>query len=42
VVDAEEMRHQGTSRAEDLLDSMPQLNAGLNNAANGAGVSPVT
>jgi iron complex outermembrane recepter protein len=42
VVDAEEMRHQGTSRTEDLLDSMPQLNAGLNNAANGAGVSPVT
>src|ERR1700694_465901 len=42
VVDAEEMKHQGTARAEDLLDSMPQLNAGLNNSANGAGVSPVT
>jgi len=42
VVDAEEMRHQGTSRTEDLLDSMPQLNAGLNNSANGDGVSPVT
>jgi iron complex outermembrane receptor protein len=42
VVDAEELRHQGTSRAEDLLDSMPQLNAGLNNSANGDGVSPVT
>jgi iron complex outermembrane recepter protein len=42
VVDAEEMKHQGTARAEDLLDNMPQLNAGLNNSANGAGVSPVT
>jgi iron complex outermembrane receptor protein len=42
VVDAEEMKHQGTGRAEDLLDSMPQLNAGLNNSSNGAGVSPVT
>ena len=42
VVDAEEMKHQGTARAEDLLDSMPQLNAGLNNSSNGAGVSPVT
>jgi iron complex outermembrane receptor protein len=42
LVDAEELRHQGTSRAEDLLDSMPQLNAGLNNSANGDGVSPVT
>jgi iron complex outermembrane receptor protein len=42
VVDAEEMKHQGTARAEDLLDNMPQLNAGLNNSANGDGVSPVT
>jgi iron complex outermembrane recepter protein len=42
VVDAEEMKHQGTARAEDLLDNMPQLNAGLNNSSNGAGVSPVT
>jgi iron complex outermembrane recepter protein len=42
MVDAEEMKHQGTARAEDLLDSMPQLNAGLNNSSNGAGVSPVT
>ncbi|MEA3149807.1 MAG: iron complex outerrane recepter protein, partial [Gammaproteobacteria bacterium] len=42
VVDAEELRHQGTARAEDLLNSMPQLNSGLVNSANGAGVSPVT
>src|SRR3984893_16685210 len=42
VVDAEEIKHQGTARAEDLLDNMPQLNAGLNNSSNGAGVSPVT
>jgi outer membrane cobalamin receptor len=42
VIDSEEMKHQGTARAEDLLDNMPQLNAGLNNSANGAGVSPVT
>jgi outer membrane receptor protein involved in Fe transport len=42
VIDAEELKHQGTARAEDLLDNMPQLNAGLNNSSNGAGVSPVT
>jgi len=42
LIDAEEMKHQGTARAEDLLDNMPQLNAGLNNSSNGAGVSPVT
>jgi outer membrane receptor protein involved in Fe transport len=42
VVDAEEMKHQGTARAEDLLNSMPQLNSGLNNSSNGAGVAPVT
>jgi iron complex outermembrane recepter protein len=42
IVDAEEMKHQGTARAEDLLDNMPQLNAGLNNSSNGAGVAPVT
>jgi outer membrane receptor protein involved in Fe transport len=42
VVDAEELRHQGTSRAEDLLNNMPQLNVGLSNSANGDGVSPLT
>ena len=42
TVDAAELTHQGTARAEDLLNSMPQLNAGLTNSANGAGVSPVT
>jgi iron complex outermembrane receptor protein len=42
VVDAEELRHQGTARAEDLLNSLPQLNSGLTLAANGAGVAPLT
>jgi outer membrane receptor protein involved in Fe transport len=42
VVDAEELRHQGTARAEDLLNSLPQLNSGLTLGANGAGVAPLT
>ena len=42
TVDASELSHQGTARAEDLLNSLPQLNAGLTNSANGAGVAPVT
>jgi iron complex outermembrane receptor protein len=42
VLDAEELSHQGTSRVEDLLDSMPQLNGGLNNSDNGTGVLPLT
>lgn len=42
TVDAAELGHQGTARAEDLLNSFPQLNAGLTDAANGAGVAPVT
>ena len=42
VVDAEELKHEGTNRAEDLLNNMPQLNSGLTNSSNGAGVSPVT
>jgi iron complex outermembrane receptor protein len=42
VIDSEELKHQGTARVEDLLDNMPQLNAGLNNSANGAGVAPLT
>src|ERR1700736_6360665 len=41
-VDASELSHQGTSRAEDLLNSLPQLNAGLTDSANGAGVAPIT
>jgi len=42
VVGAEELRHQGTARAEDLLNALPQLNSGLTLAANGAGVAPLT
>jgi outer membrane receptor protein involved in Fe transport len=42
VVDADELQHQGTARAEDLLNSLPQVNAGLSSAANGAGVAPLT
>jgi outer membrane receptor protein involved in Fe transport len=42
TVDAAELSHQGTARAEDLLNNLPQLNAGLTNSANGAGVAPVT
>ena len=41
-IDASELSHQGTSRAEDLLNSLPQLNAGLTDSANGAGVAPIT
>jgi iron complex outermembrane recepter protein len=42
TVDASELGHQGTARAEDLLNSLPQLNAGLTDSANGAGVAPIT
>ncbi|MDB6046015.1 MAG: TonB-dependent receptor [Gammaproteobacteria bacterium] len=42
TVDASEFSHQGTARAEDLLNSLPQLNAGLTESANGAGVAPIT
>ena len=42
TVDAEEFAHQGTTRAEDLLNSLPQLNSGLTESANGAGVTPLT
>jgi iron complex outermembrane recepter protein len=42
TVDASELAHQGTARAEDLLNSLPQLNAGLTDSANGAGVAPIT
>ncbi|MDB6089675.1 MAG: TonB-dependent receptor, partial [Gammaproteobacteria bacterium] len=42
TVDASELSHQGTARAEDLLNSLPQLNAGLTDSANGAGVAPIT
>jgi iron complex outermembrane receptor protein len=42
VIDSDELMHQGTSRAEDLLNSLPQTNAGFTLGANGAGVLPVT
>jgi iron complex outermembrane recepter protein len=42
TVDSSELAHQGTARAEDLLNSLPQLNAGLTDSANGAGVAPIT
>ena len=42
VVDTEELLHQGTTHAEDLLYSLPQVNSGLTLGANGASVQPVT
>ena len=41
VLDNEELRHQGTARAEDLLDNLPQVNSGLT-PRNGASVAPLT
>jgi iron complex outermembrane receptor protein len=42
VLDNEELLHQGTARAEELLNSLPQVNSGLTLAANGASVAPLT
>jgi iron complex outermembrane receptor protein len=42
VLDGEELLHLGTPRAEDLLNSLPQVNSGLTLAANGASVAPLT
>lgn len=42
VVDSEELLHQGTLRAEDLLNSLPQVNSGLTPGANGPSVAPLT
>lgn len=42
VVDNEELLHQGTTKAEDLLNSLPQVNSGLTLAANGPSVAPLT
>jgi iron complex outermembrane receptor protein len=42
VVDSQELLHQGTSRAEDLLNSLPQVNSGLTLGANGPSVAPLT
>jgi iron complex outermembrane receptor protein len=42
VVDNEELLHQGTAKAEELLNSLPQVNSGLTLGANGASVAPLT
>ena len=42
VVDGSELLHQGTSKAEDLLNSLPQANSGLTLGANGPSVAPLT
>ena len=42
VVDSEELLHQGTTKAEDLLNTLPQVNSGLTLAANGPSVAPLT
>ncbi len=42
VLDNEELLHQGTPRAEDFLNSLPQVNSGLTLGANGASVAPLT
>jgi iron complex outermembrane receptor protein len=42
VLDNEELLHQGTTRTEDLLNSLPQVNSGLTLGANGASVAPLT
>ena len=42
VLDSDELLHQGSPRAEDLLNSLPQVNSGLTLGANGASVAPLT
>jgi iron complex outermembrane receptor protein len=42
VLEGEELLHLGTPRAEDLLNSLPQVNSGLTLGANGASVAPLT
>jgi iron complex outermembrane recepter protein len=42
VLDNAELLHQGTSRVEDLLNSLPQVNSGLTLGANGPSVAPLT
>jgi outer membrane receptor protein involved in Fe transport len=42
VLDNAELLHQGTARAEDLLNSLPQVNSGLTLGANGPSVAPLT
>ncbi|HEV2270153.1 MAG TPA: TonB-dependent receptor [Steroidobacteraceae bacterium] len=42
IVGGADLIHQGTAKIEDLMDSLPQTNAGLMDADNGAGVTPLT
>jgi iron complex outermembrane receptor protein len=42
VLDNAELLHQGTPRAEDFLNSLPQVNSGLTLGANGLSVTPLT
>src|SRR4030088_3591859 len=42
VLDNDELLHQGTGGAEDLINSLPQVNSGLTLGANGASVAPLT
>ncbi|MDP9013496.1 MAG: TonB-dependent receptor [Pseudomonadota bacterium] len=42
VLDNEELLHQGTARAEDFLNTLPQVNSGLTLGANGPSVAPLT
>lgn len=42
IVGGADLLHQGTAKVEDLLDSLPQVNAGLMDSDNGVGVLPLT
>lgn len=42
IVGGADLVHQGTAKVEDLIDSLPQANAGLMDSDNGAGVTPLT
>ena len=42
VVGAEDLLHQGTSKVENLLNNLPQVNAGLMDTANGVSELPLT
>ncbi len=42
IVDSEELKHLGSARAEDLLNSLPQVDSTLTLGANGASAVPVT
>ncbi len=42
ILGGADLLRQGTAKVEDLLDSLPQTNAGLMDSDNGAGVTPLT